>query len=368
MMAALSRFREWVVVDTKKRTQAELDSSDIDYHLDGTCYQIDKFTDVLITLTDSATGQIWSETSRIETENWISAQRSIVSKIAVALNVYLSTARLANTISQKDFSSTVHEEWLKGYQSMLVWDPNSDQNAERIFRNIIDQSPQFAPAYSSLATVLNTRHFKYIGRSRTTDDAEKALKYAQIGVELDPMESRTQLALGFSHAMNGQFEQAQLHLTLARELNPYSPVSVVPCAHGLSYCGFHADAVDLVDWAENVNWRWMPRFHWGYILCIRLFAKDFRKAIAAAKLANGVIIDLHAWHAAALALDGQIEAATVEKQKFAKLVKENWLGTDAPDDSNILKWFLNSFPIKLEEDLDLLREGLALAGLSNATS
>jgi len=310
---------------------------------------------------------VWSETSHIETKTWITAQRSIVSKIAVALNVYLSTARLASTISQIDVSTSVHEKWLQGYQSMLAWDPKSDQNAELVFRNIIKSSPHFAPAYSSLATVLNTRHFKYIGRSRATEDAEKALSYAQTGVQLDPMESRTQLALGFSHAMHGQFEQAQLHLSLARELNPYSPVSIVPCAHGLSYCGYHADAVELVDWAEQVNWRWMPQFHWGYIACVRFFARDFTKAISAAKLANGVIIDLHAWHAAALALDGQINAASYERQKFVKLVKENWQGTDEPNDSNIATWFLNSFPIKLGEDFELLKEGLALAGLSSAT-
>ncbi len=368
LMAALSKFREWVVVDTKKRTQADLDATDIDYLLDGTCYQIDNFTDVLITLTDSVSGQVWSENSHIETKTWISTQRSIVSKIAVALNVYLSTARLANTISQKDFSSTTHEEWLKGYQNMLVWDPISNQNAERIFRNIIEQSPQYAPAYSSLATVLNTRQFKHIGISSVMSDVKQALDYAQTAVELDPLESRTQLALGFSLAMNDQFEQAQLHLTLARELNPYSPVSVVPCAHGLSLCGLHNEAVELVDWAENVNWRWMPQFHWGYISCVRFFAKDFKKAISAAKLANGVIIDLHAWHAAALALDGQIDAASQELDKFVRLVKENWYGTNSPDDSNIANWFLNSFPIKLTEDLDLLKEGLALAGLANASS
>lgn len=365
MLAALSKFREWVVIDTESRKVSQHTVSDIDYVVDGTCFHVDEFTEVLITLTDSKTGQLWSETPRIETQSWIAAQRTIVSKVAVALNVYLSAGRLTNTVPEPIISASAHEEWLRGYQNMLVWDSVAERKAEVAFQRLVEGVPDYAPAYSSLATLLNTQHFKNVGTRRNTEDTLAALSLALKSVELDPLESRAQLALGFSYAMNEQFDLARLHLTLARELNPLSPVSLVPCAHGLSYCGLHEEARQLVDWAENINWRWMPRFHWGYILCVRFLAKDFTGAIRAAKMADGVIVDLYAWHAAALAMDGRLDEAAAMVKIFVDLATERWVGVSEPTEHALAAWFLHSFPIRLEEDYELLKEGLARAGLSD---
>ena len=365
MMAALSKFREWIVIDTEARIE-QSENWEVDYLLDGTCFQAADYTEVLVTLTETSTGQVWSETPRIETQSWMSAQRTIVSRVAAALNVYLSTNRLTSIVGQRNYPTTVHEEWVRGYEKTLIWEPGSEEVAEQVFRRIIDEIPEFAPAYSSLATVINGRHFKSVGMWRDQNMHKTALALAQRAVELDPMESRAHLALGFSYAMNFRYEQAQLHLELTRELNPISPVTVVPCAHGISFCGRHQEANEMADWAERINWRWMPKFHWGYISCIRLLNKDFKRAIHAAEMADGVIVDLVGWHAAALALDGQLEEAKSVGRKFADIAAERWVRSRPPSNAELAKWFLHCFPIRLKEDLELLAEGLARAGLARA--
>ena len=374
IVAALIRFREWVVVDGQEVAEAKNGNGrsqsaplpPIHYLLEGTYYEDGGAVRLIITLKEATTKQyVWSERMMLTFENWLAVQQSIVRRLAVALNVYLSAERVSGLVGRTDAGADAHVKWLKGYNNLFYWNPDNERQAEEIFKDIIERTPEFSPAYSSLVSVINSRHFKHPGFLRDPADARQALHLAQQAVELDPLDTRAQLALGFSYALNNRFDQAEFHFNLTLELNPNSPITLVPCAHGLSYCGRHDVAGKLAEAAVEMN-PLMPRFHWGYILCIRFLMKDFEGAIQAAEMAQDAITDLHGWKAAALAQSG-LEAESKEMARFfVEIVRERWEGAVPPTDSEVVRWFMQCFPIRRTEDYELLREGLVLAGLPAA--
>src|SRR5262245_65598648 len=78
-----------------------------------------------------------------------------------------------------------------------------------MFRDVIARTPDFAPAYSSLAQLNNVVHIVLPGVHRNAQRTAQALEYAREAVRLDPIDSRSQLSLAWSHAMSNQHEQAR---------------------------------------------------------------------------------------------------------------------------------------------------------------
>lgn len=365
LIASLVRFREWVVVDGGERRARDESgrAARTDYQLEGTYFDDAGEVRLVVTLKDvDSRRYIWSEQYILRLDDWFVAQQSLVRRMAVALNVHLTAERIAHQIAEPDLSSEAYNEWLKGQDHLSYWNPEAEARAEQIFREIIAKDPKFAPAYSGLVAIINSRHFKSPGVFRSTEAAQEALAAARRSVDLDPLDTRNQLALAWSNAMNGRFEQAELHFNLAYELNPNSPITLIPCAHGLSFLGRHGLACQLAKRAIEIN-PLMPAFHWGYILCIRYLARDYDGAIEAAEIAQDAITDLHAWRAAALAMADREEEAVGAVATFRTLVRDRWHGTKPCTDLEIASWFLHCFPIRRREDLEHLREGLMLAGL-----
>lgn len=368
LVAAMIRFREWIVVEGDALSSSHWDPrptagrTAIDYQVEGVYSNQDGIVHQTVTLKDFASQRyIWSERIALTIENWFIAQQEIVRRISVALNVYLSTERLSR-LSHPSYAPEIYDKWLQGQAELSHWNPDAERRAERAFKEIITSAPDFAPAFSSLAAIYNSRHFKHPGLFRTDEDASNALQLAQRSVKLDPLDTRNQLSLAWSNAMHNRFDQAEVHFNLTYELNSNSPITLIPSAHGLSFCGNHDLATALAETAIRLN-PTMPPFHWGYVLCIRFLNQEFEDSIAAADMAQGAITDLHAWKAAALAHAGYRAEAADTAAHFLQLVRERWAGSARATDERIVKWFLHSFPIRRKEDYQLLKEGLAMSGL-----
>src|SRR5690606_7129684 len=102
-------------------------------------------------------------------------------------------------------------------------------------------------------------------------DAERqaeALALAKAAVKLDPMDSRSQLCLAWSHILNGNFQQAAFCYDLALERNENDPWTMTSCALGLAYCTETGRARRIADHAFEVALGGPP-IHWAYLLCIR---------------------------------------------------------------------------------------------------
>jgi len=180
-------------------------------------------------------------------------------------------------------------------------------------------------------------------------------------VQTDPFDSRAHLAMAWSSAMRRQFEQADLSFSLALDLNENDPWTLISSALGLAFCGDHARAQALADRALRVNGS-PSKSHWAYQATTRFMTGDYRGSVAAAERAEEVILNLPAWHAAALAL---LEAGGARQaQRFLELIRAHWHGKRPASDADIMAWFMAAFPIRLEDDRRRVRQGLERAGLA----
>ena len=227
LIACLIRFREWVVRDgflaPAGATFAGADGAE--YLIEASAIATgDSTLRLIITLRDVATSAyLWSERLNISAANWFEAQLHVVRRITTALNVHLSAERLVSIAHRPSGDMKAYDLWLLGQATFLSFDPNNWEKARNLFREVIAQMPNFAPAYSSLAQLNNSDHIVRPGVFRDLGRSEQSLTYAREAARLDPIDSRSQLCLGWSHAMVKQYEQAILFISLAYELNENDP-------------------------------------------------------------------------------------------------------------------------------------------------
>src|SRR5690606_9901785 len=129
-----------------------------------------------------------------------------------------------------------------------------------------------------------------------------------------------------------------------------------------AYCDEKKRARQIADHALEVAIGGAP-IHWSYQMCIRFLDADYAGAVIAAEHAEGSAFFVPAWKAAAFAHLGDHEAASRSIRDFYSVVAEHWSGPAQVNPENVLDWFCQSFPIRLEADRERLREGVVAAGL-----
>ena len=369
LTASLIRFREWTVVDGLDSAAMASDVRPMD------CYRIDAgvFEDcaclrLILTLRDMRLGQyVWSDRFDFGFENWFSTQQAVVRRIAVALNVHLSAERLSRFDHSAEIPAHLYDRWLLGQELSFRWRPEAELRADEVFRSIIDEAPDFAPAYASLVQIANSRHLIFPGVLRSAKREKESLSLAKQAVHLDPLDSRTHLCLAWSSALNQQFNQAELSYRLATDLNSNDPWTLVSSSLGLAFCGDLPTARELADHALSLDLG-VSRLNWGYQVCVWFLEGEYRKCIEAADRAQDMMFGLPAWKAAALAHLDRKDEAEAEARRFFEVIRAHWHAQSPPDEETILRWVLHSYPVRRYEDWKRLRDGLRGAGVSVPSS
>ena len=364
LIACLVRFREWVVRDGFVAPAAATFSGP-----DGAEYLIeasatatgDSTLRLIITLREVATSAyLWSERLNISAANWFEAQLHVVRRITTALNVHLSAERLVSIAHRPPGDLKAYDLWLLGQATFLSFDPNNWEKARNLFREVIAQMPNFAPAFSSLAQLNNSDHIVRPGVFRDLRRSEQSLMYAREAARLDPIDSRSQLCLGWSYAMVKQYEQALLFISLAYELNDNDPWTMVSSAGCLAVCGQYARAREIAEHALELPLAPSP-LQWAYHVSIRFMGGDYDGAVRAANAA-GDLSYVPGYKASALHHLGDRAGAVAELNRFFDITRKKWVGSEPPTNANITRWLLTMVPIRQPEDWQRVRDGLAGAG------
>lgn len=361
LVASLVRFRGWSIIDgSEADVPARMPNA---YRVDGTAFEDESGTRFILTLKDASDGRfVWSERFAIMERGWRPAQQRIIRRIAGALDVNLSTARLAQIAGSPELSLALHDRWLLGHSMMLQWRPHDEARAEAIFRSLVSEAPSFAPAYVCLSQILNARHLIFPGTLRTMGRHQEALQFAKTAVQLDPLDTRSHLCLAWAHAMTSQFDRAPVSFRLACDLNPNDPLTLVSSSLGLAYCGDTDQSAATAEMALDLGLGISPA-HWGYQAGVRFTLGDYAGTITAAENAGDALYYLGGWKAAAHALLGDTATARGEAARFAETVRGTWFGEPDPDNTAIASWLLHCFPIADRKVWEALRKGLAIAGL-----
>ncbi|SPJ27736.1 adenylate/guanylate cyclase domain-containing protein [Falsiruegeria mediterranea] len=356
LLANLSRFRTWAVLDL-----ADDSFGGANYLLSGQCDTVGNGANLGLQLVDPQTRRIaWSASYAISAPDWRRVQSQVVGRIAAALEVYISADRLAQSLSAAPTNTADYDGWLRGESLLLRWTPEADAEAKDIFSEIISRSPDFAPAHASLASIHNVRHILFPGSPFSAEDAKAARVNASLAVELDPMDARNHLALAWSAALTGGFDEAAVHLDLAVSLNPYSPTTTISAAMGYAFLGDHRRAAHVLD--EAIALAPMLRPHqWCYAAAIHFLGGQDAAAVEAARRSGDQIVDNQGWLAAALARQGKTSAA---QEAFRQLMVELapvWAGPRPPEPESVHEWFTSAYPIRAEKDRRAVSECLRQA-------
>lgn len=368
LIACLVRFRDWFVVDGATLSLDETSGVRVAgvYCVAATVYQAGDAMSLVLTLRERGTGiHVWSDRFLLALPTWFDAQQHIVRQIALSLNVQVSMGRLSRVASEPAVSLEAYDLWLRGQASLHRFSPDTWQHAADMFTEAITRAPQFAPGYSSLVQMNNIVHFVHPGLRRDAGRTQRTVALARKAVELDPMDSRSQLCLGWSYAMADSFVPASTHMELAAALNPNDSWTLISTGLCLSYCGNVTLGSDLATQAERLALT-PARLHWAYQVQIAFLRGDDAEAVAAADRAQDVMRGMVAWRAAALWHLGRREEAAQTARRFVNLIRSNWFGEGPPTDEAIGRWLLHMFPFRHATDWQRLREGLAGAGIAVA--
>lgn len=365
LIACFVRFREWQVRDWSRfPADGKPEAPRDEFILDASGYETRKAIHFVLTLRDGATGSyLWSESLTLTLENWHQSQQSLVRRIASALNVHVSAERMSRITNRQITDLKAYDIWLFGQAILLGFDPDRWDHAATLFREVVQQMPDFAPAFSSLAQLNNSYHIVKPGTPREAGRTLQALAYAQEAARLDPLDSRSQLCLGWSHAMAKHYEQAMIYIPLAHDLNDNDPWTLVSAANCYAFCGRNAQATEILDSMLRQNARVAPSaLQWAYHTAVRFMTADYEGCIAAADFAGDLNPNVPGFKTAALYHLGRRELAAAELERFFAIVRGRWTGPQAADPVAMTRWFLHLFPIAQAEDWARLRDGIAGAG------
>jgi DNA-binding SARP family transcriptional activator/TolB-like protein len=365
LIACLTRFREWYVADGSSRLMAGPGGLAVStrYVVDATAYQAGDAINLVLTLRERDTDiYVWSERFELALDSWFEAQQRIVRRIAMSLNVQISIERLMRLAGEPDVSLEIYDRWLRAQEMITRFDPDDWTRAARIFRDAIHDAPGFSLAYSSLAGMNTVSHIVHPGTTRDPAKASETLDLARRAVALDPIDSRAQLCMGWAFAMAKHYDQAELHMELACELNPYDSWTLMSAALFHGFSGNFARALALAD--ESLGMTVTPSLtHWGYQVSILFLSGDYHGAVQAADRAQDVIHPLPAWRAASLFLLGEEAEAKRDAERFLATIRSRWFGPSAPTGEAIGRWLLHLYPISKAEHWERLRLGVAGAGI-----
>jgi DNA-binding SARP family transcriptional activator/TolB-like protein len=365
LIASLIRFREWSVVDGTLAAPGNTGqpANISQYTIDATAYQAGESANVILTLRQNETNTfIWSETFELKLENWFDAQQRIIRRTTTSLNVQLSTERLMRLAREPDVSLAVYDRWLRGQTLMWRFHQADWDRAAQIFEDCIREAPNFSPGYSSLAGWNNAIHIAQPGTFRDPERARHNVELARKAVQLDALDARAQLCLGWAYAMAKQYAQAEPHMDIARELNDSDPWMKIASGLFYAFCG-RLDRADALA-SQTLEMKLVPSpTDWAYLVSIRFIAGDYQAAIDAADRAEDVIRTLRAWKAAALFQLGRHDEARAEAERFLAGIRSFWFGRAPPTDDTIGRWFLHLYPIGDRQIWERLRTGIVGAGV-----
>jgi DNA-binding SARP family transcriptional activator len=363
LIANLVRFREWSVRDGDLARSGAV-ATEHEYLVEASAFQgAHDALRLVVTLRDTRTQEfVWSDQCNLVMNEWVDAQQQLVKRIASTLNVYLSVGRIAASSYRADPHLRAYDRWLYGQSKLHAWDPAAFHEATKIFEEIIAESPNFSPAYSTLAQLQNTIHFVHPGVFRELRRTEQALNFARDAARIDPVDSRAQLSLGWAHAMARQHDLAETHHELAVELNENDPWTITSAALGYATRGQLDLAKTAAERASARTLSFGPQ-HWGYHLQIRFMTGDYAGSVEAAASAGDVIPTSAAWKIASLGHMGHAQEAEAEVRRYVEQIRAKWFGSMPPSEENIARWTLHCFPFKRTEDWRHFRDGLKAGGL-----
>jgi DNA-binding SARP family transcriptional activator/tetratricopeptide (TPR) repeat protein len=363
-VACLTRFREWSVRTLPPLWESEPRAafSSSEYIVEGSTYELNGTVRLVVTLRDAATSVcVWSERYSITLDAWFETQERIVRQIALALNIHVSAERLRRLATGPEVPLAIHDRWLRGQALLLQMASKDWPAAAALVESLIAEAPDFSPALSGLVQYRNIAHIALPGQFRDAAKHLETLRIAQRAVQLDPLDSRAQLSLAWTHQLLGRVDESTLHAALAADLNENDAWTLMATGQIFAYCGQYERASSLA--ASSLRMTPIPKPpQVAYSGAIKFLCSDYAGCVDAAREDLGMSPAFTIWGCAAKAHVGRRDEAKADLERMLERIGADWHGQQPPTPENISRWLLHVFPIAIRGDWERLAAGLAAAG------
>ncbi|MEZ5831135.1 MAG: BTAD domain-containing putative transcriptional regulator [Dongiaceae bacterium] len=369
LISTLCRFKDWTVIAATESVQTkslnsteaalgELAQRNVDYALLTSVTSVAGASAINVRLLECENRAVLiSDQYPASSENWLAALNDICCRIASRTQISLTAARLRRSSGSSAKQREAYDLWLEGEVMSRLFERETQDKAIDLFSRALQLDPNLSSAYGGWAGVLNSRWIVYPGQRQDEKEREQAYQLAKRAVALDPLNSRNQADLGWTHLLAHRFEPAELHFGLAFDLNPSNPDNVLACALASAFCGYHDRARQLCRRAFDLHPFPQP-FYFGYRVSIDFLSRDFAACIEAVKRAPDVFPDIQAWAASAYAHLGDLANARAALARYFTDIRKHWAGPSSPTDADLIAWFVGIFPLRDSADRQLLADGL----------
>jgi TolB-like protein len=322
---------------------------------------------VKISLVETGSGRIvWAD----RYDAAVSEAGGVLEDIAVQVANHLATrvrrTRLAEARLRPLTSLKAQDCWLRGLEALRRSTPEGDEEARSLFERALSTDPTYARAYAGLSL----SHFKrWYWRHATAAEADEdrlCLQYAARAEALDEMDPVVQLVAGRLQVYRREFARGRRHLERALELSPNHADCLMQIAPMWAYLGEPEEALEMAAKAFRLNPLHEP---WYYFVAFMPHFLARRLEIGLAILERAPpdqIFEQAAMMAVSYAHLGRIEEARAQIPLYLEALRRDILGGREPSPGEALRYILDANPFAREEDVAFLREGLRLAGLTDA--
>ena len=190
------------------------------YCLSGTVEVFGRSIAITVELADTGTGGVlWGDRIAGQIDDVHVIRDQIITNIisALELHIPLNEAQLARLTSPENLDAW--SAYHLGLVHMFRFNRKDNASATAMFENAITKEPGFARAYAGLSFT----HFQNSFMGYSTDiagETDKARRYAERGIELDPVDPFANFTMGRSFWLNGDLESSLTWLDRATALSP----------------------------------------------------------------------------------------------------------------------------------------------------
>jgi len=169
-------------------------------------------------------GQLWAESYDGELSDIFAVQSRIAEQISSALRVELSPEQRANIERRPTDNLVAYDYYLRGREFYFRFNKEANENAIELFRQALEEDPEFARARAFLAFAYTSLGSIYGAGSSWLDTA---IQEAERALFLDPDLARAHAALAAAYTGKGWMSKALEESKVAIELSPNSEVGYV---------------------------------------------------------------------------------------------------------------------------------------------
>lgn len=372
VITELSRFRTIVVI---ARTSSfvyrdkEIPITDIgkdlgaQYVVEGSVRRQKDRLRITAQLVDSETdAHVWAERYDVPVEDVVAVQDEVVRQVVAALEQRLVMAQLDRSKRLGGSSLQAYEHWLRGRFIFSRYSAEAQLEALPCFEKAIELDPTFARAHASLASIHNSISVLNPGSPNVAENLDRARDYALRAVELDPADARPHVDLGWNYMLRREFSQAVQQFDLAGVLNPNEADVMIARGQAAAFLGVPLNGLPLAHAAIKIN-PYHPGYYRYYLATIHCLARQFGEALKSLDMAQVTLPGKTAWLAVTLAHLRRPSEARAAADLFLANIKQRWSGDPNAGPREYVNWFLRITPLAQDADVEMLTEGLRLAGV-----